>query len=57
MNFVTPPGIDVTRLLDYPLARNPDKTAYIDDHGSISFAELDLRARRLAGAFARAAAN
>lgn len=57
MSFVTPPGIDVTRLLDYPLARNPDKTAYIDDHGSISFAELDLQARRLAEAFARADAR
>ena len=53
MNFVTPPGIDVTRLLDHPLARTPHKTAYIDDHGSISFAELDLQARRLAAAFAR----
>lgn len=57
MSFVTPPGIDVTRLLDYPLARNPDKTAYIDDHGSISFAALDLQARRLAEAFARAGAR
>ena len=57
MNFVTPPGIDVTRLLDHPLARTPCKTAYIDDHGSISFAELDLQARRLAAAFARGGAR
>ena len=57
MKFVTPPGIDLTRLLRFPLDRAPDKTAYIDDHGSVSFAELDLRARRLAGAFARAGAR
>ena len=52
MNFRTPPGIDLARLLHYPLDRTPDKTAYIDDHGTVSFTELDLRARRLAGAFA-----
>ena len=57
MNFVTPPGIDLTRLLYHPLARTPHKTAYIDDHGSISFAELDLQARRLAAAFARGGAG
>ena len=57
MKFVTPPGIDLARLLHYPLVRTPDKTAYIDDRGSISFAELDLQARRLAGAFARAGAT
>ena len=57
MSFATPPGIDVTRLLDYPLARTPDRTAYVDDRRSISFAELDRQARRLAGAFTRAGAR
>ena len=57
MSAATPPGIGITRLLDYPLARCPDKTAYIDDHGEISFADLERRAARLAEAFARAGAE
>ena len=57
MSYATPPGIDITRLLDYPLDRVPDKTAYIDDHGSISFAEIELQAARLAGAFRDAGAR
>ena len=57
MGATTPPGIGITRLLDYPLARCPDKTAYIDDHGDITFAELERRAARLAQAFAMAGAQ
>lgn len=57
MNSPTPPGIGITRLLDYPLARCPDKIAYIDDHGQATFAELERRAARLAKAFARAGAQ
>ena len=53
----TPPGIGISRLLDYPLGRCPDKTAYIDDRGEISFAELELQAARLAAAFARSGAK
>ena len=53
----TPPGIGITRLLDYPLARCPDKTAYIDDHGDVTFAELERRAACLAQAFAAAGAQ
>ena len=56
MNAPTPPGIGITRLLDYPLHRCPEKTAYIDDHGQISFAELERQAARLASAFAAAGA-
>ena len=53
----TPPGIGIARLLDFALERFPDKTAYIDDRGSISFAVLELQAARLATAFARAGAR
>ena len=57
MTATTPPGIGITRLLDFPLARCPDKTAYIDDRGEITFAELELQAARLAAAFARSGAK
>ena len=57
MNPVTPPGIGITRLLDYPLARTPNKTAYVDDDGSISFADLERQAARLASAFGRVGAK
>lgn len=57
MSIVTPPGIGITRLLDYPLRRTPDKTAYIDDHGDITFAELERQAALLARAFADAGAK
>ena len=57
MSFATPAGIDITRLLDHPLARTPHKTAYIDDHGSISFSELERQAARLARAFGDAGAR
>ena len=57
MTATTPSGIGITRLLDYPLARCPDKTAYIDDRGEITFAELELQAARLAAAFARSGAK
>ncbi len=57
MNAPTPPGIGIARLLDYPLQRCPDKTAYIDDHGQISFAELERQAAQLASAFTDAGAK
>lgn len=57
MGATTPPGIGITRLLDYPLARCPDKTAYIDDHGDITFAELERQAARLSQAIAEAGAQ
>ena len=57
MSTPTPPGIGLSRLLDYPLARFPDKLAYIDDREAITFAELELRAARLARAFSQAGAT
>ena len=57
MMAATPPGIGITRLLDYPLARCPDKTAYIDDRGEITFADLERQAARIAKAFAAAGAK
>ncbi len=57
MNAPTPPGIGIARLLDYPLQRCPDKIAYIDDHGRISFADLERQAARLAAAFSEAGAK
>ena len=57
MSTPTPPGIGLSRLLDYPLARFPDKLAYIDDREAITFAELELRAARLARAFSQAGAG
>jgi long-chain acyl-CoA synthetase len=47
MEMRTPPGIGLARLLDYPLARHPDKTALIDDRGSVTFAESHRMAGRL----------
>lgn len=57
MSTVTPPGIGLTRLLDFPLVRCPDKIAYIDDHEAITFAELELKVARLARAFSQAGAK
>jgi len=57
MGTATPPGIGLTHLLDFALARFPDKTAYIDDLGEISFAELERQAACLARAFAEAGAE
>lgn len=51
MDFPTPPGIDFLRLLEFPLERVPDKTAFVDDAGSVTFAELDRRANGLARHF------
>ncbi len=48
MAFQTPPGIDFLALLERPLGRVPEKTAFIDDAGSASFAEVDAQANRLA---------
>jgi len=48
MDFPTPPGIDFLRLLEFPLDRVPDKTAFVDDAGSITYAETDRQANRLA---------
>ena len=53
----TPPGIGITRLLDFALERFPSKTAYIDDHADITFAELELQAARLARAYGEAGAK
>ena len=56
MSAATPPGIDVTHLLDFARTRFADKTAYIDDNGEITFAELERQAACLARAFADAGA-
>ena len=57
MGAVTPPGIGLKHLLDFAVTRYREKTAYIDDHGEISFAELERQAARLARAFAQAGAT
>ena len=57
MTIFTLPGIALTRLLDYPLARCPEKIAYIDDRGSITFGALETQAARLSRAFADAGAK
>jgi acyl-CoA synthetase (AMP-forming)/AMP-acid ligase II len=52
MDMRTPPGIGLARLLDYPLVRDPDKIAVIDDRGSVTFAESHRMAARLLRALA-----
>jgi acyl-CoA synthetase (AMP-forming)/AMP-acid ligase II len=53
----TPPGISMQTLLDFPVRRWPEKTALIDDRGTITFAELERQAGRLARTFAAAGAR
>jgi fatty-acyl-CoA synthase/long-chain acyl-CoA synthetase len=53
----TPPGISMQTLLDRPLRRWPEKAALVDDRGTLSFAEVDEQARRLARALAAAGAR
>jgi long-chain acyl-CoA synthetase len=50
----TPPGPGFGHLLDRATQLWPDRTALIDNAGSLSFAEADLQAARLAVAFAEA---
>jgi acyl-CoA synthetase (AMP-forming)/AMP-acid ligase II len=54
MGTTTPPGISMQTLLDRPLRRYLDKVALIDDRGSLTFAEVEAQAGRLARAFAAA---
>ena len=55
--FRTPPGIGIAHFVDFPMARVPRKTALIDDRESLTFAEIDERANRLARAFGAAGAR
>ena len=45
------PGIGFARFLHYPVGRCPDKVAVVDGQGSVTFAEADAMANRLARAF------
>ena len=49
--FVTPPGIDFGRLLEFAARFYADRIAVIDETASITFAEADRRACSLAAAF------
>jgi fatty-acyl-CoA synthase/long-chain acyl-CoA synthetase len=50
----TPPGIGIAHFLDFAIERTPQKTAILDDETSLTFADVDVRANRLAVAFRRA---
>jgi acyl-CoA synthetase (AMP-forming)/AMP-acid ligase II len=54
--FVTPRGVGFARLLEFPARIFPDKTALIDDSGSVTFGEADRMASCLSGAFRAAGA-
>jgi acyl-CoA synthetase (AMP-forming)/AMP-acid ligase II len=55
--FLTPPGIGFERLLDYPSRFFGEKTAFIDDEGSVTFVAADRMASSLAAAFREAGAG
>ena len=50
--FRTPPEVGIDYLLRQAAAREPDKTALIDDAASITFRDLEAAANRLATALA-----
>lgn len=52
-----PPGVGFANFLCHPVGRCPDKVALIDEHGSVTFAEADAMANRLARAFLGAGAG
>jgi len=57
MELETPPCIGFTRLFDYPARFFPDKTALIDDLGTVTFAEVDAMAKGLASTLCRSGAE
>jgi fatty-acyl-CoA synthase/long-chain acyl-CoA synthetase len=52
----TPPGIGIGHFIDFSIKRIPQKCALIDEESSLTFADIDRRADRLAAAFRRAGA-
>src|SRR5262245_28994526 len=41
------PGVDLMTLFSRQVERHPDKTALVDDHGTVTYAELARDARRI----------
>src|SRR5262245_65451463 len=48
------PGVDLMTLFSRQVDRHPDRTALIDDHGSVTYAELAGEARRIGAYLHRA---
>ncbi|MCG8691977.1 MAG: AMP-binding protein [Minwuiales bacterium] len=48
---------DIARFFSYPAWKHPDRTALIDDHGEITFAELTVRAGRFGAALKESGAK
>jgi acyl-CoA synthetase (AMP-forming)/AMP-acid ligase II len=53
MTMKTPPGIGLAHFLDFAIKRTPQKCAIVDEDLSLTFADVDRFADRLAAAFRR----